>query len=192
MVLGCGCFFHFVENNSVPFGAAGGGGDALDQGNKRGDADEEADDDASGAEVGVEGFVIGGEDGHGGSEEAGAGAPEISDDLRAENVGGHLGGVENGEEFVACGADVFLGDGQGDGEVGDGCASADRVELREEVVGPSGGGGPLASSAFGQGGEFGVKIDAEFGDLGGCHGQNFRTSTQEFWDMVEAVALDVD
>ena len=51
-------FLDFFENDGVPFGAAGGGGDALDEGDEGGDADEEADDDSGGAEVGVEGFVV--------------------------------------------------------------------------------------------------------------------------------------
>jgi hypothetical protein len=63
MFMGWGLFFYFLENHSVPFGAAGGGGDALHEGDEGGDADKEADDDAGGAEVVVEDGVRGGNDG---------------------------------------------------------------------------------------------------------------------------------
>jgi hypothetical protein len=62
MLIWWGLFFHFLENNSVPFGAAGGGGDSLDEGDEGGDADEKADDDAGGAEVVVEDGVRCGND----------------------------------------------------------------------------------------------------------------------------------
>ena len=96
MLIWWGLFFHFLKNNSVPFCSAGGGGDALDEGDEGGDADEEADDDAGGAEVVVEDGVRGGNDREARSAEAGGSSPEVSGDLGAEEFSGHGVAVRGG------------------------------------------------------------------------------------------------